>query len=101
MPRHEHEGWYLGMTHGYYVDRGAEMFSSLITPSEIEESQFDYLALGHVHVFSIMQHGKTIAAYPGSPNLGQGAKEMSVALVDLDPMQGVTVEKISLLPGAA
>jgi len=48
-----------------------------------------------------MQHGKTIAAYPGSPNLGQGAKEMSVALVDLDPMQGVTVEKISLLPGAA
>jgi len=101
VPRHEHEGWYLGMTHGYYVDRGAEMFSSLITPSEIEESQFDYLALGHVHVFSIMQHGKTVAAYPGSPNLGQGAKEMSVALVDLDPMQGVTVEKISLLPGAA
>jgi predicted phosphodiesterase len=89
------------MTHGYYVDRGAEMLSSLITPNEIEESQLDYLALGHVHVFSIMQHGKTVAVYPGSPNLGQGAKEMSVALVDLDPEQGISVEKISLSPWAA
>jgi predicted phosphodiesterase len=101
VPRHEHEGWYLGITHGYYVDRGAEMLSSLITPNEIEQSQLDYLALGHVHVFSIMQHGKTVAAYPGSPNLGQGAKEMSVALVDLDPEQGISVEKISLSPWAA
>ena len=101
VPRHEHEGWYLGMTHGYYVDRGAEMLSSLITPNEIEQSQLDYLALGHVQVFSIMQHGKTVAAYPGSPNLAQGAKEMSVALVDLDPEHGISVEKISLSPGAA
>jgi predicted phosphodiesterase len=77
------------------------MFSSLITPNEIEESQLDYLALGHVHVFSIMKHGKTIAAYPGSPNIGQGAKEMTVALVDLDPEQGVNVEKISLSPRAS
>ena len=98
VPKREHNDWYLGMTHGFYVDRGAEMFSSLITPDEIEGSYFDYLALGHVHVFSVMEHGKTIAAYSGSPNLAQGAKEMSVALVDLDPEQGVHVQKVEILP---
>ena len=101
VPDHQDDGWYLGMTHGYYVNRGAEMFSSLITPDEIEQSNFDYLALGHVHVFSTIYHGQTIAAYPGSPNLGQGAKEMTAALVDLDPMEGVSVEKINLSPGAS
>jgi DNA repair exonuclease SbcCD nuclease subunit len=101
VPEHTHEGWYLGMTHGYYVNRGAEMFSSLITPEEIAASEFDYLALGHVHVFSTFTHGHTTAAYPGSPNLSQGAKEMTAALVDLDPTSGVTVTKLSLSPGAA
>lgn len=98
VPDHEHDGWFLGMTHGYYVNRGAQMYSSLITPEEIEQSNFDYLALGHVHVFATMQHGRTLAAYPGSPNLGQGAKEMTAALVSLDPDTGVDVEKINLRP---
>lgn len=101
VPDHDDDGWYLGITHGYYVDRGAQMFSSLITPDEIERSNFDYLALGHVHVFSTMYHGQTTAVYPGSPNLGQGAKEMTAALVELDPTKGVMVEKISLSPGAS
>lgn len=77
------------------------MFSSLITPEEIAASQFDYLALGHVHVYSTFTHGQTTAAYSGSPNSGQGAKEMTAALVDLDPTSGVTVTKLSLSPGAA
>ncbi len=96
VPCHEGENWFLGMTHGYYVNRGAQMFSSLITPEEIERSQLDYLALGHVHVFSTMQHGRTLAAYPGSPNRGQGAKEMTAALVTLDTSAGVSVDRIEL-----
>ncbi|HKI73803.1 MAG TPA: DNA repair exonuclease [Pseudomonadales bacterium] len=96
VPEHELDTWYVGVTHGYYVNRGAEMFSSLITPEEVEASGLDYLALGHVHVFSTMQHGKTIAAYPGSPNLGQGASEMTAAHVTLDPEAGVTVARILL-----
>ncbi len=101
IPGHDHDGWYLGMTHGYYVNRGAEVFSSLITPEEIEQSPFDYLALGHVHVFSTMRHGETTAVYSGSPNLGQGSKEMTAALVDLDTEIGVSVDKLSLLPGSS
>ena len=101
VPDHDADGWFIGMTHGYYVERGAEVFSSLITPAEIEQSMFDYLALGHVHVFSSVCHGRTTAAYSGSPNLGQGSKEMTAALVNLDPETGVQVEKITLLPGAS
>lgn len=100
VPDHEHEGWYLGMTHGFYIDRGMQAFSSLITPEEIERSGFDYLALGHVHVYSVMEHGKTTAVYPGSPNHAQGAKEMTAALVDLDPALGVQVEKLLLNPSS-
>ncbi|XOV87745.1 MAG: exonuclease SbcCD subunit D [Pseudomonadota bacterium] len=96
VPAREGDEWYVGITHGYYVNRGAEMFSSLITPEEVEASGFDYLALGHVHVFSTMQHGATTAAYPGSPNLAQGSREMTAALVELHPARGVLVNREAL-----
>lgn len=96
VPQHDAGGWYVGMTHGYYVERGAEMYSSLITPEEVEASGLDYLALGHVHVFSTMRHGKTLAAYPGSPNLAQGTREMTAAHVRLNPHDGVTANRIVL-----
>ena len=92
------EGWYVGVAHGYYVGREVQSFSSLITPEEIEASGFDYLALGHVHVFSVMEHGLTKAAYSGSPNKGLGKNEMSAALVELNPEKGVLVNKLDLLP---
>lgn len=100
VPGHEHEGWFLGMTHGHYVEKdhheisASERRSSQITPIEIADSSLDYLALGHVHVFRTMQHGETLAVYPGSPNLSQGAKEMTAALVDLCPENGVSVQKL-------
>lgn len=98
VPAYDGDHWYLGITHGYYVNRGAEMYSSLITPDEVEASGLDYLALGHVHVFSTMFHGNTHAAYPGSPNLGQGAKEMTAAHVVLDPDAGVLINRLALAP---
>ena len=42
-----------------------------------------------------------LAAYAGSPNFAQGVKDMSAALVDLDPDQGVSVEQLLLSPGAS
>ncbi len=96
MPTDTFDGWHVGMAHGYYVGRGGESYSSLITPEEIEASTFDYLALGHVHVFTEMVHGDTIAVYPGSPNRGQGAKEQTAAHVVLHPEQGVVINRISL-----
>ena len=98
IPSVPEDGWYVGVTHGYCVDRDLQSFSSLIRPEEIEASGFDYLALGHVHVFSFMEHGVTKAAYCGSPNKGLGKNDMSAALVELNPQKGVFVNKLNLLP---
>ena len=47
-----------------------------ITKQEIQESGLDYLALGHIHMFSYkMQFGKTCAVYPGCPE-GRGFDEL-------------------------
>ncbi len=94
--RAQDDGWYIGITHGYYVDRGAQMYSSLITPEEIERCQLDYLALGHVHVFSEMTHGQTRAAYSGSPNKDQGVKEETAAYVELIPDHGAQISRVVL-----
>ena len=94
VPEMDFDGWRIGLAHGYYINRGGTSFSSLITPEEIAASRFDYLALGHVHVFSEIKHGSTLAAYPGSPNLGQGTREKTAAHIILDPNSGVTVNRV-------
>ncbi|MDA0788956.1 MAG: DNA repair exonuclease [Proteobacteria bacterium] len=99
VPGKDHNGWYIGMVHGYYVERGAGMYSSLITPDEIEASQLDYLAMGHVHVFSEVRHGRTQAVYPGSPNVNQGTREMTAAHVEFKPGEGVQVNRVELDTG--
>ena len=96
VPEHDGQTWYVGMTHGYYTGRSLEMYSSLITPEEIEQSGFHYLALGHVHVYGTMEHGNTIAAYSGSPNLDLGIKEMTAAQIQLHPESGVSVSRVTL-----
>jgi len=96
IPEHDDDAWHIGMAHGYYVGRGLEMYSSLITPDEIEASRFHYLALGHVHVFTTMEHGSTLAAYSGSPNLDLGIKQMTAAHVVLHPENGVSVSRVVL-----
>ncbi len=46
-----------------------------IKPSEIENSGFDYIALGHIHTHSgLLRAGKTFYAYPGCPE-GRGLDE--------------------------
>ncbi len=47
-----------------------------ITKQEIQDSSLDYLALGHIHMYSDkMQFGKTCAVYPGCPE-GRGFDEL-------------------------
>lgn len=78
--------WHIGMAHGLYVDYPDSGRSSLITPDEIEASGFDYLALGHVHAHRQMQHGNTLACYPGVPAAVLGtAATGAMALIDLKP----------------
>ena len=66
----------------------------MITKDEIAASGFDYLALGHVHVWDEWSLGSTIACYPGSPvQAFASSRGGFYALVDLDPESGVSVSK--------
>jgi DNA repair exonuclease SbcCD nuclease subunit len=78
--------WHIGMAHGLYMDEPDSDRSSLITPQEIADSGFDYLALGHVHVHRQMRHGATLACYPGVPAAYYGTTDSGhMTLVELKP----------------
>jgi predicted phosphodiesterase len=67
--------WFVGLGHGMFVPHGGSVErSSPIHMREIEESCFDYLALGHHHAAMELVTDKATAAYAGSPtdNLGRG-----------------------------
>ena len=84
--------WNIGMAHGLVVDERAGIGSSQITRAEIRGSGFDYLALGHVHVWSDVSEGDTAACYPGSPVAGYASDRGGhVAVAILCPERGVEV----------
>ena len=64
-----------------------------ITPAQIAETGLDYLALGHIHRQSGLQHsGDTFWAYPGCPE-GRGFDELGekgALVVELDNHQAHT-----------
>lgn len=59
--------WNIAMAHGFFTEEADGMRSSPITPAEIETSEYDYIALGHIHVFGDVSQGPTRAAYCGTP----------------------------------
>ncbi len=84
--------WNIGMAHGQVVDERIDQGSSPITRHEIAASGFDYLALGHIHVWADHSEGDTVAYYCGSPvahYAGSGGGR--VAVVTLCPDDGVDV----------
>ncbi|MEE9279837.1 MAG: metallophosphoesterase [Myxococcota bacterium] len=93
--------WHIGVAHGHLVPDRSVLRSSLITSEEIGASGFDYLALGHVHVFREVSESATTAVYSGSPappHLPEGDWG-SLAVVSLDAESGVTVLHEKLDPG--
>lgn len=84
-PSRTRDLWHIGMAHGFYVDNWGADRSSLITPAEIANSGFDYLALGHVHCHRQMLHGETLACYAGAP-VSYGRDETGcMAIAELNP----------------
>lgn len=97
VPARTGEGWHIGLTHGYFVDRGPNAYSSLITAAEIEGADLDYLALGHVHVYADVSRGDTCAAYSGSPTSATGGAGGTAAWVTLHPDRGASVLPLHLV----
>ena len=79
--------WYVGMGHGIYVPDGESTErSSPILQREIENSPFDYLALGHHHARMELDYGGTKAIFPGSPTdqIGGAANYLTIELNDAE-----------------
>ena len=96
-PRRKGSLWHIGMAHGLYMDDPDSDRASLITPQEIADSGFDYLALGHVHAHRQMRHGDTLACYPGVPAACFGTIQSGqMTLVELTPGAAASAVTCSL-----
>ncbi len=91
--------WYLGLAHGVHVPPSGEpRNSSPIHAHEIENADFDYLALGHIHCARDVSAGTTSAWYSGAPHpvLGEPGSFLSV---DLRPGAPVGITVCRVMPG--
>jgi DNA repair exonuclease SbcCD nuclease subunit len=90
--------WYLGLAHGVHVPAdGESRNSSPIHAHEIENADFDYLALGHIHCARDVSAGRTPAWYSGAPHpvLGEPGSFLSVTLT---PGTGAAVSVCAVPP---
>jgi len=87
--------WNIALAHGFFMEEGEFDRSSPINPIDIENSGYDYIAMGHIHVFTDCSRGATRAAYCGTPApLYQEAGW--VAHVRFEPGQGIELEKLAV-----
>ena len=95
IPPARPEQWNIAMAHGLFMDDIDMMRSSPITPADVHDSSYDYIALGHVHVFTDVSQGGTKALYCGTPAPLYASNEAGwVAHVTCDPAAGVAVERL-------
>ncbi|HEV3112993.1 MAG TPA: DNA repair exonuclease [Candidatus Binataceae bacterium] len=87
--------WNIALAHGFFMEEGEFDRSSPINPVDIEGSGYDYIALGHIHVFTDCSRGATRAAYCGTPApLYQEAGW--VAHVRFEPGVGIELERLAV-----
>lgn len=99
VPEPDSSVWNIGLAHGQVVDTHVDGTSSLITGSEIASSRFDYVALGHVHVWETFRFGEVIACYPGSPVQAYASSRGGhMAIVHFEPDRSVDVVQHRLIP---
>jgi DNA repair exonuclease SbcCD nuclease subunit len=86
--------WNIGLAHGFFTEVETNR-SSPITPAEIEASGYDYIALGHIHVFGDVSQGRTRAFYCGTPAPLYASSEAGWVLqVSCVPGEPIRVERL-------
>lgn len=94
MPPRPWDRWYVSMAHGLVTHPSESLWrSSPILPEEIASANCDYIGLGHVHVFRDVSENGVPAFYSGAPS---GVLARGVAIVELDPVNGVSVAPRSI-----
>ena len=88
------DGWYIIVAHGLLAEGIATIGrSSLITRDELQRTDCDYIALGHVHRLWNVTTGGPPAFYSGAPS---GTRQPTTVIVHLVPSTGVIVEPVKL-----
>jgi DNA repair exonuclease SbcCD nuclease subunit len=94
LPEPVPHAWNIGLAHGFFTESETTR-SSPITPAEIEASGFDYIALGHIHVFGDVSQGRTRAFYCGTPAPLYASSEAGWVLqINCVPSQPIQVERL-------
>lgn len=95
------DSWWVVLGHGHFepVDAGPLARSSPLSPTEIEATRADYVALGHWHVRTDVSAGTVPAWYSGAP-YGVAASS-TFNLVDLVPGQPASVAHVDVELAAA
>jgi exonuclease SbcD len=105
LPQPVPHAWNIGLAHGFFTESETSR-SSPITPAEIETSGYDYIALGHIHIFGDVSQGRTRAFYCGTPApLYAGSEAGWVLQIDCTPGEPLQVERLmvgnSVMPADA
>jgi DNA repair exonuclease SbcCD nuclease subunit len=94
LPEPAPHAWNIGLAHGFFTEVETNR-SSPITPAEIEASGYDYIALGHIHVFGDVSQGRTRAFYCGTPAPLYASSEAGWVLqINCVPGEPVQVERL-------
>lgn len=97
MPEALPDQWNIALAHGYFTENGETGRSSPITPAEIEASAYDYIALGHIHVFADVSQGSTRALYCGTPApLYADSNVGWIAYVTCTPGEPLAIERVPI-----
>jgi DNA repair exonuclease SbcCD nuclease subunit len=103
MPQPQADAWHVALGHGFFMDEDVPSYrSSPIYASEIRDSQWDYVALGHCHAFADVSQAAVTAYYAGAPGFfpGSPGADGHVALVHFvaEATPQVGVRRIDLRP---
>jgi exonuclease SbcD len=97
VPEPEEGLWNIALAHGFFMEEGKLERSSPITPQDIERSGYDYVALGHVHVYNDVSQGSTRAFYCGTPApLYSSDSSGWVLWINCTPGEPLTVERLTV-----
>lgn len=95
LPAPAPDRWNIAMAHGFFTEDEGTNRSSPIMPAEIEASGYDYIALGHIHVFGDVSQGATRAFYCGTPAPLYASSEAGwVAHVSCVPGEPVRIDRL-------
>ncbi len=87
LPAPPPDRWTIATGHGLVVDDGPASRSSPIYASDLAAVTWDYVALGHVHVYLEVRDRPTPVRYPGATASSRDGKP-GVVLVDFVPGSG-------------